>query len=346
MTRICTSLALHNYRVVLVGKYYPVSLPLLNKTFSQHRIRCLFKKGKLAYIEFNLKLFFFLLFRKAEGLCAIDLDTIFPVLAVSVIKKCKRIYDAHELFTEMKEVISRPFIHAIWSWVEKTTIPHFSEGYTVNDSLASYFNEKYGVNYRVIRNMPPRKNDVAAVPLTEKFIIYQGSVNFGRCMENLIPAMKKVNARLLICGDGNFMNQSRQLVIQHQLSEKVIFKGQLLPEDLQQVTATSYIGVNLVEPEGLNQIYSLANKFFDYIHAGLPQLTMDFIEYARINKVFKVALLIPDPSSDKIASALNLLLDNNVLYKELRENCIKAREIYNWQKEEQMLLGFYDKIFN
>ncbi|MEO5996489.1 MAG: group 1 glycosyl transferase, partial [Chitinophagaceae bacterium] len=69
-------------------------------------------------------------------------------------------------------------------------------------------------------------------------------------------------------------------------------------------------------------------------------------EYAKINNEFKVALLIPEPDPVKIASALNLLLENDVLYRELQENCIKAREIYNWQKEEQVLLGFYDKIFN
>jgi glycosyltransferase involved in cell wall biosynthesis len=165
-------------------------------------------------------------------------------------------------------------------------------------------------------------------------------------MEYLIPAMKSVHARLMICGDGNFMHQTRQLVIQHQLTEKVIFKGMLLPEELVAITASSYIGINLIEPEGLNQLYSLANKFFDYIHAGIPQVTMDFVEYARINERFKVALLLPEPDPVKIAGALNLLLENNVLYTELRENCIKARDIYNWQKEEHILLGFYNKIFN
>lgn len=346
MIRICNSLASHNYNVFLVGKCYAGSLPLSNKHFHQHRILCYFKKGKIAYIEFNIKLFFFLLKQRVDCLCAIDLDTIFPVLIVSSIKKAVRIYDAHELFTGMKEIISRPVIQKIWEWVERNTVPYFKLGYAVSESIAQVFLKKYNVNYKVIRNMPKLTNADNSLESTEKFILYQGAVNFGRCFEYLIPAMKEVNARLIICGDGNFMGQSQQLVDKYHLHDKVIFKGMLLPEELNNISRFAYIGVNLVEPDGLNQLYSLANKFFDYIHAGLPQLSMAFIEYARINDQFKVAVLITEPQPALIAAALNLLLENDVLYDELRNNCVKARETYNWQKEEQLLLSFYDQIFH
>ncbi len=344
MTRICNSLASAGYNVFLVGKKYSGALPLSKKSFSQHRISCYFKKGKMAYIEFNCKLFCYLLLRKADCLCAIDLDTIFPVLLVSKIKRCKRIYDAHELFTEMKEVVSRPAIQKVWNWVERNAVPRFRSGYTVSNSIALVFLQKYGVNYQVIRNMPKIEPAQAQANAPDKIILYQGAVNYGRCLEYLIPAMKEVHSKLIICGDGNFMDQSRQLVKQHQLCDKVLFKGMLLPEELSSITHSSYIGINLVEPDGLNQLYSLANKFFDYIHAGLPQLSMDFVEYARINNEYKVAVLIPQPQPELIASALNLLLKNDVLYKELRSNCIEAREIYNWQNEEQRLLGFYNEL--
>ena len=46
----------------------------------------------------------------------------------------------------------------------------------------------------------------------------------------------------------------------------------LQPEELRLITAEAYIGINLVENNGLSNYLSLANKFFDYIHAGIPQL--------------------------------------------------------------------------
>jgi hypothetical protein len=90
-------------------------LSLTPQAFKQKRLNCFFEKGFLFYTEYNLRLFFFLLFQKADIICAIDLDTILPVYFVTALKKQKRVYDAHELFTEQKEVItSRSFILSGW----------------------------------------------------------------------------------------------------------------------------------------------------------------------------------------------------------------------------------------
>jgi hypothetical protein len=39
-------------------------------------------------------------------------------------------------------------------------------------------------------------------------------------------------------------------------------------------------------------------------------------------------------------------MDNTVTYQRLRENCLKARQILNWQQEEKKLLDFYQSVFN
>jgi glycosyltransferase involved in cell wall biosynthesis len=105
------------------------------------------------------------------------------------------------------------------------------------------------------------------------------------------------------------------------------------------------VGVNLVEAKGLNQYYSLANKFFDYIHAGLPQVCMNYPEYKRINDTYQVALFINDLKPETIARAINNLITNDVLYKQLQENCLKARAFLNWQQEEKKLLDIYASTF-
>src|SRR5688572_4416115 len=130
MIRICTSLAQAGYQVTLVGQRWRRSTPPLPvRPFNQVRLRCFFYKGKIGYFEYNLRLFFFLLFHKADALCAIDLDTILPFYLVSKLKGLPRIYDAHELFCEMKEVVTRPLIYKAWKWVERLTVPHFKNGY-------------------------------------------------------------------------------------------------------------------------------------------------------------------------------------------------------------------------
>jgi hypothetical protein len=97
MKRICTSLAENGYEVTLVGFRKRNSQVLSREPYSQKRLPLFFNKGKGFYFEVNLRLFFYLLFRRMNAICAIDLDTILPCLFVSKWKGISRIYDAHEL---------------------------------------------------------------------------------------------------------------------------------------------------------------------------------------------------------------------------------------------------------
>jgi glycosyltransferase involved in cell wall biosynthesis len=344
MIRICGSLSGAGFGVLLVGRKKKNSVSLQKREFDQKRLYCFFEKGKLFYVEYNIRLFFFLLFKKADCFAAIDLDTILPCLLISGIKRTRRVYDAHEYFSQQKEIISRPGIYSIWKWIEGKTIPKYKTGYTVSQSIAEEFKKIYGVDYEVIRNMPVLST-IQVVEKLVKNILYQGAVNEARGLEFLIPAMKKIDATLVIYGDGNFMDQTKALIASNNLQDKVLLKGKVLPADLELITDQAYIGLNLVEPRGLNQYYSLANKFFDYIHHAIPQVTMNFPEYKRVNDDFEIAILIDDPGEEKIANAINKLLKDKILYNYLKNNCLKAREIYNWQQEEIKLIAFYKKIF-
>ena len=343
MIRICTSLAQAGYTITLVGRKMKSSIPLDEQVFIQKRINCYFEKGKLFYAEYNIRLFFFLLFKKVDCIAAIDLDTILPCYFISRVKKIKRVYDAHELFCEMKEIASRPAIYKIWKKIERYTVPKFSNGYTVNQPIADEFKKMYGVNYDVIRNIAVLR--AFSIPeKKEKFILYQGAVNEGRSFETLIPAMKEVGCRLVICGDGNFMQQAQQSAKENNLQDKVIFKGKVKPDELRTITQQAYIGVTLFDDAGLSNYYSLANRFFDYLHAGIPQLCVNYPVYKEINDKYHIATLTDDISAKNIAALLNNLLLNEVEYNTLQQNCLNARQELNWQQEEKRLIQFYKDL--
>jgi len=344
MIRICTSLANEGYDVTLIGRKKRNSLPLENKSFKQKRLYCFFEKGKLFYIEYNIRLFIYLLFTKADGICAVDLDTIIPCLWFSSLKKIPRIYDAHELFCEMKEISSRPKIYKLWKWIEKYAVPKFNNGYTVNHVIAEEFKKLYDVNFKVIRSIAVLNETKFAHP-KEKYILYQGAVNEGRSFETLIPAMKMINSKLIICGDGNFMQQAKELSRIHHVEDKVLFKGMLSPEVLQEITSKSYIGITLFEQGAKSNYYSLANRFFDYIHSGTPQICVDYPLYHELNKKYDIAVLIDDLEPDSIALVANRLLEDESLWKSLHENCKTAAKELCWQNEEKILIAFYKKIF-
>ncbi len=344
MIRICNSLLEEGFAIKIIGRKFSNSTAVEKKKYLQKRLPVLFKKGLGFYAEYNTRLFLYLLFQKTDIFCCIDLDTMLPVYFASVLRRKIRVYDAHEYFSQQKEIIIRPIIYRVWHFIERTFIPKFRKGYTVSDGIAKEFLIKYRVRYEVIRNVPLLK-PLPESHSKEKIILYRGSVNEGRGFEYLIPAMKNIKAVLQIYGDGNFLEKAKTMVQENQLQDKITFKGRFLPDQLDRITRQAYVGINLVEPLGENQFLSLANKYFDYIQNAIPQVTMDFPEYKKINDTYEVALLLKDLSIPEIEKSLLILLKDQETYCRLQQNCLKAREEYNWQNEEKKLISFY-KQFN
>ncbi len=347
MQRICATLVKQGFDVILTGKKSRSSKPLQEQPFRQKRLYCFFEKGFLFYAEYNVRLFFWLMFQKVDIICAIDLDSILPCYFISVLRKKKRVYDAHELFTEQKEIVTRPSVHKFWLAIEKFAVPKFKYGYTVNQFIADELKRRYNVDYAVIRNLPLLTSFSPQRRIEERpFIIYQGAVNEGRSFETLIPAMQQVRATLKIYGKGNFFKQVQQLVHEYHVEEKVELIGYVMPHELKKITPTAHIAVTLFEQTGLNQYYSLSNRFFDYIMACVPQVCVNYPEYKTTNDKYNIALMINDTKAETIAAALNKLLQNAQLYEQLRKNCVIAREDLNWEHEEKKLVEFYNDLHN
>jgi glycosyltransferase involved in cell wall biosynthesis len=257
MQRICNSLANAGYNVLLVGRKMSGSLSLKIQPYKQKRLPCFFKTGKMMYAEFQHTFTVLSAENSSDCYCAIDLDTILPNYFVSKIKGKKRVYDAHELFTEQKEIMTRPAIHKFWLRIEKFAVPKFLNGYTVNDFITGELKRRYNVHYAVVRNLPNLSHLKPDPNKKDPFIIYQGSVNEGRSFETLIPAMNKVKARLKIYGHGNFFDKALQLIKECQVEHTVELKGLVAPEELRKITPTAYAAVMLFEDTGLNQYQSL-----------------------------------------------------------------------------------------
>lgn len=345
MIRICTSLSNAGYDVLLVGRKKANSPALVGQPFRQKRLNCFMQKGKLFYIEYNIRLLFFLLFVKTDCYTAIDLDTILPNLWASRLKRKHRVYDAHELFCEMEEIISRPRIYKIWKGIERYTVPKFSNGYTIGNCYQEEFNKMYGHDYEIVRNATMLNDANEPKPVKQKHIFYQGAVNEGRCFETLIPAMQYVDVPLIICGDGNFMLQARELVVKYNVTDKVVFKGYIPPDKLKRYTQEAYIGLTLFQETGKSNYYSMANRFFDYMHFCVPQITVDFPEYRKVNSKYEISVLVGDTRPETLAAAMNKVLGDDEFHKRLVSNCYEARAEYCWQNEEKRLVHFYKKLF-
>lgn len=347
MKRICTSLSAAGYDVLLVGRKRPFSEQLTEQPYEQHRLNGRFEKGFLFYAEFNIRLFFFLLSQKLDVINTIDLDSITACFCASRVKNKTIIYDAHEYFTEMEEVVERPFVKKVWTRIEKWTVPKIKFGYTVSRGYARLFQEKYGVDYQIVRNVSERKPDPDPIQNDRPYILYQGAVNVGRGLKELILAMHQINDHeLIICGLGNAYDEMRELVKNEKLDSKVTFKGYVDPDELKRFTVGAKLGFTLFSNAGLSNQHSLANRFFDYYHSGIPQIAMKYPEYENFNREFEVAKLIDSLDPETLASAIKEVVENEQYRQQLIENAKKAREVHNWQKDEKTLLEVYERALS
>ncbi len=124
MHRICKTLAGSGFKVELAGRIRKKSLPITVTSYKQKRLRCFYDKGKLFYIEYNIRLFFHLLFLKdIDIICAIDMDTLGAAYFAAKLRHKILVYDAHEYFSQVPEVISRPAVQKFWEKLEQYLIP-------------------------------------------------------------------------------------------------------------------------------------------------------------------------------------------------------------------------------
>ena len=330
------------YDCTLVGRIRPNSLSLKERSFKQIRLNALFDKGKLFYMYYNLRLFFFLLFYPTDIICGIDLDTIFPTWLVAKLRRKTFVYDAHEYFTEVEEISERPFIQSLWKKLEQFILPTVKNSYTVCDSFAEIFSAEYSIKMEVIRNATVLEHFTKPIP-TQKYILYQGAVNMGRGLEQMIEAMQFIDCKLVICGNGDVFQLLHVLAQKFNIDNKVEFKGHISPEELKNYTRNAFAGLTLFRSKGKNNYFSLANRFFDYMHAEIPQLVINLPEYQRINSEFELGILV-DLEVSQLVEAANKLLNNPDYHQKLVAGAKKAKEKYNWQNEEKKLLAFYQNL--
>lgn len=344
MQRICTSLQQNNFDVTLVGRVLPSSKPLQNMPFQQYRLKCLFNKGFLFYAAINVRLFVYLLFNKFDIVCGCDLDTL-PAAVLAAKIKCKKVvYDAHEYFPESPELIGKPFKQSVWYFIEKIFVPKVDALYTVTNSIANIFNKKYKVDGKLVRNLP-FKSQIQSQQVKSKILLYQGAVNVGRGLNEMLLAMLKIeNMEFYIAGDGDEFLLIQNAIKELNLENKVKLLGKKTPAELKQITQQAYLGINLLENRGLSYYYSLGNKTFDYIQAGVPQIVIGFPEYIKLNEQYNFGIIVDELSVDKIYKSIMKLLNDESLYNQLQENCISASETLCWQNEEKILIDIYEQL--
>lgn len=336
MQRIVGSLKSSGIECHIVGRNYPVAPEEHDHV---HLLNMWFKKGKLFYLELLMRQVLFLSNKKIDIICSIDADTLLAGWWISQLRGAKFYFDAHEYFSQVPEVQGR-FVKTLWQWVENFVIPKVDVAYTVNHSLSKIFEQRWKMKFHIIRNLPKRI-EILEVGQKENILYYQGAINEGRGIRQAIDAMEYLpHWSLVIAGGGDLLEELKIYQFSKPYHDRIQFLGVLPPSVLSTYLARAKIGLNLLEDNGFNYRYSLANKFWDYCNWQIPQINMSFPEYEFYNGQKEVSVLIPSLTVDNIVSAVKLL-ENKKYYKQLQTNAKELIGDNHWQKDASLLVHLY-----
>ncbi len=352
INKVASSLKSAGYDIMLVGRCLKNSPGTENLKHKSKRFHLVFNSGPAFYLEYNLRLFFFLLNENFDILLSNDLDSLSANFLISRIRNKKLVYDSHEYFTEVPELEGRPNIKKIWLLIESRILPHITYSYTVCSSIADIYMKKYNINMKVVRNVPlcnqpVWKNDVKFDFGEKKIIIYQGALNIGRGIEHVIASMKYIDGAIfLIIGEGDISGELRNMVRREELEEKVVFTGRIIFNRLSAYTRLADLGISLEEDLGLNYYYALPNKLFDYIKAEVPILASDLPEIKEIVIGNDIGITIKNRDPEYIAEKIDYMLNNKADRKNWKSNLKKIQNKYCWEKEEKILLEVFNNVGN
>lgn len=348
----CMSLLGAGHEVRVFCRSLVNSMPL-HRPYQHERMELIFVKGPLFYLEYNFRLLLKLLRTPGDIILANDLDTLLGCYLASVVKDIPLIYDSHEYFTEVPELEGR-WAKKAWLRLETWIFPKLKYVYTVNKSIAQIYEKTYGVNVGVLRNVPHRRHlkatkDRLALDLPEhrRILILQGAgINVDRGAEELLSAMPLLGEEyyLLIIGAGDVFETLKRRVSEESLHDLVRIIDRQPYERMMQYTLKADLGLTLDKNKSLNYRYSLPNKVFDYISAGIPVMSSDLTELRRLIDTHGVGILISEVTPESIAAGVREAFSDTDRYQSWRSNVAEMQEALDWAKEVVTLTTMVDAI--
>lgn len=343
------------FEVTLVGRQKKTSSKILIRDYETYRFKLIFESGFLFYITFQIRLFLYLLFKKSDIILSNDLDTLLPNYFISRIKRKKIIYDTHEYFTGVPELLERKFVRNVWKKIENYIFPKLPLVYTVNESIAKLYANEFGNEIKIVRNLPflnTNTKDIdninylshyqEIIKIKTPIILYQGAVNKDRGLEEMIDAMQQIEAKLVIIGDGDVFSSLK--ILARKVKNKVYFTGYIPFEILPNFTKLATLGISLEKPTNINYQFASPNKVVDYMQSDVPILATNLIEIDKIITQYEIGKSLNWKNSNDIALAINDIIFDTHKLEFWKKNCQKAKKDLCWENEKQKLISIFESI--
>lgn len=286
-----------------------------------------------------------------------DGNTLYPAMRIARHTGARIVYDSHELWRH-RNVPERPIAPLVERLVEGRGIRRAAGVVTVSPNIAAWLQRTYRLDREpaLVRNIPAAQEPPEAAqgllrpraglaPHT-RVIAYAGRVTTGRGIEETIDALAhlpdEVHLVLLGYGEEDYLQQIGRRAGRLGLAARVHAVGAVPSADVATALADADLAVVYVRPTCLSYTYSLPNKLFEAIHAGLPIAAASLPDTRAIVTDYGVGrVFVPTASPARMADAISGVLEDSWRY---RQNSREAARQLTWQHEEHHLLELYRHV--
>ncbi len=291
--------------------------------------------------------------QKAEIYHFHDPELIFIGLLLKL-KGKKVIYDIHE--DVPRQILTKPYLkkhilYIISYLFEKfenlfarrfdfliTATPH------IRDRFLKINNSSIDINnFSLLNEM---YNDIKWEE-RENNIAYIGGIAKIRGIIELVKALEYLNIDINLYLAGDFENKNLEQYVKSLNGwNKVKYYGYIERKGISKLLKNSKIGIVTFHPEP-NHLFSSPVKMFEYMSAGIPVIVSNFPLWKEIIERNNCGICVDPQSPEEIAKAVEYLINNPEIAKQMGENGRKVvEEKYNWQNEEKKLLKIYGDLLN
>ncbi len=293
-----------------------------------------------------------------DVLHAHDSNALVPVTLAARRLGVPFVYDAHELWLHRPRrgrgwLYSRLF-EAYYRLIHRWSLPRAAATLTVSAHIARHLARHYGLrevalvpNYpeldpgrevRSIHDLAPDR-----IPADAPIVLHLGGLIAERGLEELVRAMaSRPDAHLVFLGTGADWPALRDLAQELGIGDRVHQLDPVPSHEVVAYTRSAAIGVVATAPTALNNRYSLPNKLFQYMAAGIPVVASDLPEIRGVVASAGAGYLVDPERPEAIAEALGRLLDDPVEARAMGARGSEAIESrFNWTTAADSLVAAY-----
>ena len=288
---------------------------------------------------------------RADVYYAHDLDALWPAARAARRFDAPLIYDSHELWLDQSALVQRPTVRAFWSQLEKRLIKRVTHTIAVSPSIARTLEQRYGLDaVTVVRNLPLYREPVPGnlirdrlqLPAERPVALYQGGFLLHNGLADQVEAAADLDgAALVLIGDGPCETALKNQVARAGLEETVYFIPRVPFRELHAYTCSADLGLCLIKGTGQSFYYSMPNKLFEYMMAGLPVLASDFPEMRSVIRQSGAGEVIDPADVAAIGQKMRAILGDAQKRLAYRRAALAAAPHYCWEGESDKLVRLF-----